>query len=129
MPLTLTVKRLQKLLLAAGMTMATATAGAQCVEVQGDRAQGGMIWGKVQPEADVTLDGAPIDVLPDGHFVAGFGRDAASRSLLVIEDAGERCEQSLNVARREYRIQRVEGVPQRTVTPPEEAARADSSRT
>ncbi|MFN2286860.1 MAG: M23 family metallopeptidase [Chromatocurvus sp.] len=100
--------------------MATATAGAQCVDVQGDSAQGGMIWGKVQPGADVTLDGESIDVLPDGRFVAGFGRDAALRSLLVVEVAGERCEQPLNVASREYRIQRVEGVPQRTVTPPPE---------
>ncbi|MEQ8514412.1 MAG: M23 family metallopeptidase [Chromatocurvus sp.] len=119
MPLT-PVMRLRELLLAIGTTLATVTAGAQCVDVHGDPAQGGMIWGKVQPQSRVTLDSETIDVLPDGHFVAGFGRDAGSRSLLVVEESGERCEQPLAIAAREYRIQRVEGVPQRTVTPPPE---------
>jgi len=111
---------MRNVLLALGTTLAAASAGAACVDVQGDPAQGGMIWGEVPTRATVTLDGEAIDVLPDGHFVAGFGRDAGSRSLLVVETEGERCEQALDVVVREYRIQRVEGVPQRTVTPPPE---------
>ena len=91
--------------------VAASAAGAACVDVRGDLTQGGLIWGKVSPQARVTLDGAALEVLPDGHFVAGFGRDAGSRSLLVLEQAGERCRQPLAIATREYRIQRVEGCP------------------
>lgn len=120
MPLMTRLMRLREVLVALGAALVTATVGAQCVDVQGDPAQGGMIWGEVPPQAAVSLDGEGIDVLPDGHFVAGFGRDAGSRSRLVVEVDGERCDQPLDVAARDYRIQRVEGVPQRTVTPPPE---------
>lgn len=63
------------------------------------------------------LDDLALDVLPDGTFVGAFHRDAENQSVLRIGDA---CEINLAVEQREYRIQRVEGVPQRTVTPPEE---------
>lgn len=92
-------------------------AGAQCVDVQGDPTEGGMIWAKVTPGTVVTLDDQDLDVLPNGYVVAAFHRDAPASSLLRI---GDDCEYSLAVAQREYRIQRVEGVPQKTVTPPKE---------
>ena len=113
-------KRLRGLVAGLCAGVAASAAGGVCVDVHGDLIQGGLIWAKVAPQARVTLDGTALEVLPDGHFVAGFGRDAGSRSLLVLEHAGERCEQPLAVASREYRIQRVEGVPQSTVTPPAE---------
>lgn len=92
-------------------------AGAQCVEVRGDPTEGGMIWTKVAPGTAVTLDDQDLDVLPNGYVVAAFHRDAPASSLLRI---GDDCEYRLSVAQREYRIQRVEGVPQQTVTPPKE---------
>lgn len=115
-------RRWRDLLLVIGAAATTSVAHAECVDVNGDPTQGGVIWGRVQPEARVAIDGEAIDVLPNGYFVAGFGRNAAARSLLVVEqgEPGERCEQTLPVATREYRIDRVEGVPQRTVTPPPE---------
>jgi murein DD-endopeptidase MepM/ murein hydrolase activator NlpD len=48
--------------------------------------------------------------------MAGFGRNAATSAVLVV--AGEQpCEETLAIISREYKIQRVEGVPQQTVTP------------
>lgn len=88
-----------------------------CATLEGDIREGGLIWGSAPAGAAVTLDGETLDVLPDGRFVAGFHRDAEASSLLQI---GEDCEVTLDVAQREYRISRVEGVPQRTVTPPQE---------
>jgi murein DD-endopeptidase MepM/ murein hydrolase activator NlpD len=90
---------------------------AACPELSGELVQGGLAWGQVAPGTDVAVDGEAIDVAPDGFFLIGFHRDApATRQLRVGDD----CERTLAIARREYRIQRVEGVPQRTVTPPEE---------
>ncbi len=87
-----------------------------CVELQGSFTQGGLVWGKVLPGAAVSLDGEALDVLPDGTTLAGFGRDAPATAQLVVE-GDVPCRQTLQIAPREYDIQRVEGVPQKTVTP------------
>ena len=94
-----------------------------CLQFDGSLQQGGFIWGKVAPGSVVTLDGEQLDVLADGTTFAGFGRDAAASAELVVSGA-QSCRETLQVARREYQIQKVEGVPQKTVTPPpEELAR------
>ncbi len=92
-------------------------AAVACVAVEGDVSQGGMIWGTAPPGVPVFLDEERLEVLPGGRFFAGFHRDAARSAILRV---GDDCTQSLEVRQREYRISRVEGVPQRTVTPPEE---------
>lgn len=92
---------------------------AACPEVEGHLVQGGLIYGSVAPGSAVILDGETLDVLEDGTFFAGIGRDAARRAELVVE--GEQpCNQTLQIKSREYRISRVEGVPQETVTPSQE---------
>ena len=63
-------------------------------------------------------DGTSVPLLPDGAFVLGLGRDAPSQQTLVIEGDGG-CVQTVQVSQRQYNIQRVEGVPQQTVTPEE----------
>ena len=90
-----------------------------CPQFDGSLQQGGFIWGKVAPGSVVTLDGEQLDVLADGTTFAGFGRDAAASADLVVSGA-QPCRETLQVARREYQIQKVEGVPQKTVTPPPE---------
>jgi len=94
-------------------------AAANCVALQGNLVQGGLVWGNVPPGSVVRLDGEPLDVLEDGTTFAGFGRDAARTAELVIEGPVP-CRETLQIVRREYAIQRVEGVPQKTVTPPPE---------
>jgi murein DD-endopeptidase MepM/ murein hydrolase activator NlpD len=96
-----------------------ARALANCLELQGSLTQGGLVWGRVPVGSRVLLDGEALDVLEDGTTFAGFGRDAPATAELVV-DAGEQCRQTLHITRREYNIQRVEGVPQQTVTPPPE---------
>lgn len=107
---------LRLLLAGAAMVCLPLNAAAACLELQGQLQQGGLIWGQTAPGTAVNLDGKALDVLADGTFIAGFGRDAARAAELVVGD----CRQSLAVAGREYNIQRVEGVPQQTVTPPPE---------
>ena len=88
----------------------------QCPELEGNLTQGGLVWGVVAPGSEVTLDGEALDVTEDGTLLAGFGRDAAATAELVV--SGEtNCRQTLTILPRQYNIQRVEGVPQKTVTP------------
>ena len=103
------------LLLAAGPAMATSS----CPTLEGRLIQGGMIWGEVPPGSRVSLDGESLDVLEDGTFFAGFGRDAAASAELVVEGAMS-CRETLSIQSRQYNISRVDGVPQKTVTPSEE---------
>jgi len=105
--------------LAAGLlvSLSPRPAAANCLDLQGSLVQGGLVWGKVPPGSVVRLDGERLDVLDDGTTFAGFGRDARATAQLVVEGVAT-CEQTLRIAGREYNIQRVEGVPQKTVTPP-----------
>ncbi|HEY6130366.1 MAG TPA: M23 family metallopeptidase, partial [Halioglobus sp.] len=94
-----------------------------CLELEGSLTQGGLIWGKVPSGSRVSLNGEALDVLEDGTTFAGFGRDApATAELMVVGSVP--CRQTLHIARRDYNVQRVQGVPQKTVTPsPEELER------
>jgi murein DD-endopeptidase MepM/ murein hydrolase activator NlpD len=87
-----------------------------CVELSGDVRQGSLLWGQVAPGSQVLLDDEALTVSEQGIFVLGFGRDETGSRTLSVAGA-EECQVTLDIAGREYRIQRVEGVPQRTVTP------------
>jgi murein DD-endopeptidase MepM/ murein hydrolase activator NlpD len=98
-------------------------AGLQALELTGSPVQGGLLFGRGLPGSEVRLDGTPVLVSEDGRFVVGFGRDeTGTRVLEVTEPGRERTVQRLAVAARDYDIERVDGLPPRTVTPDPEAA-------
>ncbi len=110
------MKRLILLILGLGPVLSVAQ---PCVELSQPLQQGSYVWGKLAPGSTATLDGESLVVLADGTVFLGFGRDAAPSAVLEIHGPGE-CRQELSVAGRDYDISRIEGVPQRTVTPSEE---------
>ena len=89
---------------------------AACIQLSGEPLQGALLWGQVTPGSRVRLNDQSLNVSPDGAVVFGFGRDAKSTATLRVEN-GHICEQQLAVGGRQYRVQQIEGVPQRTVTP------------
>jgi len=91
------------------------------LELRGTPRQGALIVGVTEPGARVHLDGQPVRVTEQGEFVIGFDRDAEAQAELVVVTKQGNQRQILAVAPRDYRIQQITGVPQRTVTPPEEA--------
>ena len=95
---------------------------ALAVELNGEAVQGGLIFGKTSPGAQVQLDDTEVMVSSDGDFVIGFGRDeTGERQLLVLEPTGEKEALALPIALREYDIERVDGLPPKTVTPDPES--------
>lgn len=90
-----------------------------CVTLSGDAKQGGLLWGQVPAGVAVSIGERELLVLPDGQFLFGLGRDNDAAVTLKLSGAVE-CEQRVAVSPREYKISVIEGVPQRTVTPPEE---------
>ena len=92
------------------------------VEFYGELTQGGVVVGRTSPSAQLFLNDERIELSKDGYFVFGFGRDAGLNQKLKVTDAeGQSEEKILTLEKREYNIQRIEGVPQKTVTPPKEA--------
>ena len=88
-------------------------------EFSGEFTQGGLVLGRAPPGSRITLDGEPVPVTPSGHFLLGFGRDAEPASELQLTLTGGTLWQSrVTVAPREFKIQRINGLPPAQVTPP-----------
>lgn len=88
------------------------------LDLGGKFVQGGLVTGRAEPGATVTLDGKPVRVRPDGRFLIGFGRDQpASAELVVRHPDGHVDTVRLEIEQREYEIQRIDGLPQEMVTP------------
>ncbi|MDP6344924.1 MAG: M23 family metallopeptidase [Alphaproteobacteria bacterium] len=87
--------------------------------LRGDFVQGGLVQGETAPGSRVELDGRALRVGPDGRFIFGFGRDFAERAVLVVRlPDGGRQTRTLEIRPRTYRIQRIDGLPPKMVTPP-----------
>ncbi|MDZ4382285.1 MAG: M23 family metallopeptidase [Parvibaculum sp.] len=100
-------------------------AAAGTLEISGNMVQGGLAIGRTAPGAEVSLDGMMLDVDADGIFAVGFDRDQKPAAKLRISyPDGTAAEHELVIAPREWQIQRVEGVPQKYVSPPPEAMAA-----
>lgn len=92
------------------------------LSLEGDFSQGGLVTGKTVPGAKISLNGKTIQVAPDGLFVFGLGRDAAAELRLeTVSPDGKRETRPLKVRQRKYRIQRINGLPRKMVTPSAEA--------
>ncbi len=83
--------------------------------------QGGMVYGYIEKNHRLTMDNREIPVADDGFFVLGFARDEAEKVDFAIYHGDQLVNSfSKTLLKQNYRIQRVNGVPQQTVTPSEE---------
>lgn len=91
------------------------------LELHGSLKQGGLVLGQDKPGIQVFLDGEPLKVDALGRFVFGFGREAGPEAnLIIIYSDGTTLNRTLEIAEQVYNIERVDGLPPKTVTVPEE---------
>jgi len=91
------------------------------LQLEGSFVQGGLVRGQTAPGSVVRFAGRALQVDQEGRFLLGFGRDeAASEELSVRFPDGSRGSRRLEIAPRDYEIERVDGLPPRQVTPSEE---------
>jgi murein DD-endopeptidase MepM/ murein hydrolase activator NlpD len=88
--------------------------------LKGKLMQGSLIRGQVASGTQVWLNGNVLEVSKQGDFVFGFGRDAKATHLLEWQSGDTKTSMPLSVKAREYEIDRIEGVAQKYVSPPEE---------
>ncbi len=87
------------------------------LHLSGQAAEGGLMLGKTAPGAAVTLDGQPVRVSDDGDFLLGFGRDEAGVRRLSVSLGGDKIDREITVADRTFRIEKIDGLPGKKVTP------------
>lgn len=88
--------------------------------------QGGFIYGKTHPEAELKLLETEIKVGEDGRFFAGLHRYFPENAALKVSyPDGQTRTIPLEVEKREYATQHIKGVKRKHVTPdPEQVARS-----
>ena len=86
------------------------------VEFHGKFIQGHYIIGKTSPGAKILIDKKKVKVSKDGYFAFGIGKDRKF-DITITENEKKIVKK---IQKRKYKIQRIDGLPEKKVTPPEE---------
>ncbi len=89
-------------------------------EFIGDFKQGSFILGVTNPNNQVFIDNRKVRVSKDGYFAFGLDRDRNYNVLIKIKNKNEIQLIEKKVFKRKYKIQRIDGLPPKQVTPPPE---------
>ena len=90
------------------------------VEFLGNFKQGSFILGKTDPNSKVFIDDRKVRVSNDGYFAFGLDRDRKNNVLIKIINKKETKLIEKKVFKRKYKIQIIDGLPPKQVTPPPE---------
>tara|TARA_B100000575_G_C23096620_1_gene632517 strand:+ start:486 stop:1280 length:795 start_codon:yes stop_codon:yes gene_type:complete len=89
-------------------------------EFKGKFEQGSFILGKTTPNSKVLIDKREIRVSKKGFFAFGLDRDRNNDVTISIHKDGKKQIITKKVLKRKYKIQRIDGLPPKQVTPPPE---------
>ena len=92
------------------------TTSSFAVTFDGKFVQGSFILGKTEPDSEVFIDKKKVKVTTDGYFAFGLGRDRKNDVVITINEK----KIIKKVFKRKYKIQRIDGLEEKKVTPPEE---------
>ena len=86
-------------------------------QFKGVWAQGSVLIGQTKPHDQIQFLGRDITISKEGFFVIGLGRDFPASAQITVSREGHSAAFDFDVQQRSYKIQRIEGVPNRTVNP------------
>ena len=92
------------------------TTSSFAVTFDGKFIQGSFILGKTEAGSEVFVDKKKVKVTSNGYFAFGLGRDRKNDVVITINEK----KIIKKVFKREYKIQRIDGLEEKKVTPPEE---------
>jgi len=99
-----------------GIVLLLITTSSFATTFEGKFIQGSFILGKTEPGSEVFIDKKKVKVTPDGYFAFGLGRDRKNDVVITIDKK----KIVKKVFKRKYNIQRIDGLEEKKVTPPEE---------
>ena len=89
------------------------------IEFKGKFLQGHYILGITDSSAKITVDKKEVKVSKDGYFVFGIDRDRKFDLIITKVIDGKKEKIIKQVLKRKYNIQRIDGLEESKVTPPE----------
>ena len=95
------------------------TSQVNAIEFQGKFIQGHFILGKTNPDAKVLVGKKEVKVSKDGFFVFGIDRDRKFDLVFTKIKNNKKTKIIKKVLKRKYNIQRIDGLAESKVTPPE----------
>ena len=108
---------MKKLLLFVAIIFST---NASAVEFKGKFLQGYFIIGITEPGSKIIVGKKEVKVSEDGYFVFGIDRDRKFDVTITKIFKGKKEKIIKKVLKRKYNIQRIDGLEESKVTPPEE---------
>ena len=96
------------------------SSSAFAIEFEGKFIQGHFIIGKTEPKSKIWIDKKRVKVSSDGFFVFGIDRDRKYDVIITKMNEGKKEKIVKKIQKREYKIQRIDGLPEKKVTPPKE---------
>ena len=90
------------------------------VEFRGKFEQGSFIIGKATKGSKVEVDKRKIRLTKDGYFAFGLDRDRKNNVVIKIHENGKTEVIERKILKRDYKIQKIDGLPKKQVTPPPE---------
>ena len=90
------------------------------LELNGEFYQGNLIIGKTEPGSQIFIDKLKIKVSKDGYFAFGLSKDRKNDVIIKIIEQNKTKEITKKVYKKKYEIQKINGLPQKQVTPPKE---------
>jgi murein DD-endopeptidase MepM/ murein hydrolase activator NlpD len=96
------------------------------IKLSGEIKQGALVIGKTAINNIVTLNDKVLPLSNNGDYVFGFGRDdEKSYQLIITQPDGKTEQKTLTPTKREYKIQRIEGIAKKIMNPnPKSVARS-----
>ena len=91
----------------------------QAIEFQGKFIQGHFILGKTNPNAKIIVGKKEVKISKDGFFVFGIDRDRKFDLTFTKILDEKKTIITKTVLKRKYNIQRIDGLEESKVTPPE----------
>jgi murein DD-endopeptidase MepM/ murein hydrolase activator NlpD len=90
------------------------------LELKGEFYQGNLIIGQTEPGSQIFIDKSKIKVSKDGYFAFGLSKDRKNDVVINIVSQNKTEEIIKKVYKKKYQIQKINGLPQKQVTPPKE---------
>lgn len=108
-------------ILCLSLILSAALSWASGVTLKGQLTQGGLVVAHAPEVRQVTFEGEALPLTGDGFFVFGLGRDHGESAALTLNYKNGTTENlTLSIKKRDYDIERVDGLAPQYVEPPPE---------
>ena len=90
------------------------------LELKGKFYQGNLIIGKIEPKSKIFIDKKKVKVSKEGFFVYGLSKNRKNDVFIKVIKNGISKNIIKKVYKKKYKIQKINGLPSKQVTPPKE---------